>query len=423
MNRMTYRGGGGRQEMVVPGGPLGKARLALANGRPDEAERLCRKRLERQPDDAMARLVLSQALLQQREVDEAVKEARRVTREQPNNADAHLTLAAALMQQGRVRVPAEAEKEARRAVQLQPKVARARVQLAEVLVANDNLPAAREEAENAIKLEPRGSAGYFIKAFVAMRDKDYEGAVAAADSAIRFDKEHMLGQAEIIRARALIELKRYDEALSGISAAEKQNPVLGGANAEAMRGTIYFRQRKFRQSYQAYLAAQRASGRKRLAPIGAFIGMIYSPFGDNAQYWILGTVVVILALILFGVSYIPVAGPWISTALIIAIVGVVAFAALRFGTGRFLPENRSDWPVTIGAMAAGFIFAPLILVLLEHLVQGFFQHNPTWGSLVNPTNIGVLGCVALAAAAGMGYGFPLLLARLNRRQARLSAAG
>jgi len=409
--------------MAIPGGPLGKARFALANGRPDEAERLCRKRLERQPDDAMARLVLSQALLQQREIDEAVKEARRVTREQPNNADGHLTLAAALMQQGRVRVPAEAEKEARRAVQLQPKVARARVQLAEVLVANDNLPGAREEAENAIKLEPRGSAGYFIKAFVALRDKDYEGAVAAADSAIRFDREHMLGQAEIIRARALIELKRYDDALAGLTAAEKQNPALGGANAEAMRGTIYFRQRKFRQSYQAYLAAQRVSGRSRFAPVGAFIGMIYSPFGDNAQYAILISVLLILTAILFGVSFIPVAGPWISAALIIAIVGVVAFAALRFGTGRFLPANRGEWAPTIGAIGGAFIFAPLILVLIERGVLSGFFHNSSWGALVNPTNIGVIGGVALAAAAGAGYGFPLLLARLNQRQARLTPAG
>ena len=422
MNRMTFRGGG-RNEMAVPGGPLGKARMALANGRPDEAERLSRKRLERQPDDSMARLVLSQALLQQRQVDEAVKEARRVTREQPNNADGHLTLAAALMQQGRVRVPAEAEKEARRAVQLQPKVARARVQLAEVLVANDNLPGAREEAENAIKLEPRGSAGYFIKAFVALRDKDYEGAIAASDSAIRFDREHMLGQAEIIRARALIEVKRYDEALAGIGAAEKQNPALGGANAEAMRGTIFFRQRKYRQSYQAYLAAQRASGRSRFAPVGAFIGMIYSPFGDNAQYAILVTVLVILALILFGVSFIPVAGQWISAALIIAIVGVVAFAALRFGTGRFLPADRNEWPAVIAATGIAFLLAPFILVVIEHSVQGIFQHNPSWSALVNPTNVGVIGCVALAAAAGTAYGFPLLLARLNQRQARLTAAG
>ncbi len=409
--------------MVAPGGPVGKARVALANGRPDEAERLSRKRLERQPDAAMARLVLSQALLQQQQVDEAVKEARRVTREQPNNADAHLTLAAALMQQGRMRVPAEAEKEARRAVQLQPKVARARVQLAEVLVSNDNLLGAREEAENAIKLEPRGSAGYFIKAFVALREKDYEGAVQAADSAIRFDRDHMLGQAEIIRARALIEMKRYDEALQGIDTAERQNPLLGGANSQAMRGTIYFRQRKFRESYQAYLAAQRTSGRARLAPVGAFIGMIYSPFGDNAQYAILVTVLFILALILFGVSFIPVAGQWITAGLFIVIVGVMAFAALRFGTGRYLPADRGEWPVTIGAMAAAGVFVPVIIALVEHAGMGIFLRNPPWSALVNPTNIGILGCLALAAAAGTGYGFPLLMARINGRQGQAASAG
>lgn len=42
MNRMTFRGGQGNAGMV-PAGPLGKAKLALANGDAVEAERLTRK--------------------------------------------------------------------------------------------------------------------------------------------------------------------------------------------------------------------------------------------------------------------------------------------------------------------------------------------------------------------------------------------
>ncbi|GEM_PF-731993 len=422
MNRMTYRGGSGGG-MTIPGGPIGKARMALAYGQTDEAIRICRKRLERQPDDHTARLLLAQALLQDREIEEAAKEARRVTREQPNNADAHLTLAAALMQQGRIRIPAEAETEARRAVQLQPKLARARVQLAEVLVANDNLAGAREEAENAIKLEPRSPSGYFIKAFVLLREKDYEGTVQACDSALRFDKEHNLAQAETLKARALIELKRYDEALASIDAAEKQNPLLGGANAHSLRGTIYFKQWKIRDSYQEFLTAQRESGRTQrwFAPIGAVISMIYSPFGERAQYWLLATVLLIVALILFGVSFIPVAGTWIDAALIIALVGVMSFAALRFGTGRILPENRGEWLITIGAMIAGGILGGAIVAGIEYLIASFTTRHPPIVQL-NPTNIGLLGSAALAAAAATGYGWPLLIDKLNRRSPQAASA-
>ncbi|HEY7849836.1 MAG TPA: tetratricopeptide repeat protein, partial [Ktedonobacterales bacterium] len=153
MNRMMNRGGAGAQG-IIPGGPLGKARYAMALGRADEAERIARKRLERQPDDAAARVLLAQALLQQRQVDEAVAEARRATRDAPTNADAQMTLAAALLQKGRFRVPAEAETAAKRAVQLQPKLARARVQLAEVLTANNDNNGAILAADEAIKLEP-----------------------------------------------------------------------------------------------------------------------------------------------------------------------------------------------------------------------------------------------------------------------------
>ncbi|HLY32508.1 MAG TPA: tetratricopeptide repeat protein, partial [Ktedonobacterales bacterium] len=309
-----------------------------------------------------------------------------------------------------------AETEARRAVQLQPKLARARVQLAEVLVANDNLASAREEAENAIKLEPRTAAGYFIKAFVLLRDKDYEGAVQACDSALRFDRDHTLAQADILRAQALIKLKRYDEALTSISAAERQNPLLGGASAHSLRGTIFFQQRKIRDSYREFLAAQQQSNRPRLAPIGAFISMIYSPLGDNAQYWLLVTVVVIVALILFGISFIPVAGSWIDTALVVAIIGVVSFAALRFGRGYILPANRGEWPITIGVMAAIGALGVFIVGAVEYYIAGFSQKHPPLIQ-VNPIEIGLLGCVGFAAAALAGYGWPLLIDRLNRRSA------
>ncbi|MEO7002903.1 MAG: tetratricopeptide repeat protein [Ktedonobacterales bacterium] len=418
MNRMTYRGGAGGN-MTVPGGPLGEARYALATGQADRAERILRKRLERQPSDPAARLLLAQSLLQQQQIPDAITESRRVTREQPNNADAYLILSAGLLQQSSgplARVPAEAESAARKAVQLQPKLARARVQLAEALAANNDLVGARIAADEAIKLEPRGPSGYFIRAVVLLREKDYEGAIQACDSALRYDKDHQLAQAEFIKANALMEAKRYDEALASLNSAERQNPLLGGAAGNGMRGRIYFRQRKFRQSYDQFNAAALQSGRKRLAPVTAFISMIYSPFGERAQYAILITVMVLLALIIFGLSLIPVAGPWISGLVIAAIVGVLAYTGLRMTQGSILPKaGNARFISLLGIIAAGLV-GFVLAAIIERVLAGLFTKHPGFYDLT-PTNLTIAVCVGLIAAAVAGYGIPLLLARSQRKTA------
>src|SRR5690349_6393177 len=119
MGRTVYRGGSPGNMGGIPGGDIGKAKFALQSNRPDEAERICRKRLERRPDDSGTRLLLAQALLQLLRTDEELTEVRRVTREQPNNADAFLILSAALTQKQNARLYSEAEEAARRAVTLQ----------------------------------------------------------------------------------------------------------------------------------------------------------------------------------------------------------------------------------------------------------------------------------------------------------------
>ncbi|HEX8995405.1 MAG TPA: tetratricopeptide repeat protein [Ktedonobacterales bacterium] len=409
MNRMMNRGGPGSQG-VIPGGPLGKARYAMALGRPDEAERIARKRLERSPDDAAARVLLAQALLQMRQVDEAIAEARRATRDASTNADAHMTLSAALLQKGRFRVPAEAETAAKRAVQLQPKLARARVQLAEVLAANNDNVGALLAAEEAIKLEPRGPSGYFIKALALMRQKDYNGAVQAADSAIRFDREKQLPQAEYVRANALVEVKRYDEALTALSASERANPLLGGPQTQSLRGRIYFKQRKFGESYRTHLEAQRAAGRGNLtAPPLAAMNMVFlGLFGERGPYFLLTFVLVIVLLIIYAISLIPVAGQWIAAGLVIAAILVLAFASVRQLQGRILPENRALWVTTLPAIVAAFIIGAGATIAIERLIVGFFSHNPP---LFTPTTVTIAGVVGAALAALAAYGWPMIVGR------------
>lgn len=410
MNRMTNRGGG--QQSIIPGGPLGKARYAMAIGRTDEAERIARKRLERTPEDAAARALLAQALLQQRQVDEAIAEARRATRDAPTNVDAQMTLSAALLQKGRFKVPAEAETAAKRAVQLQPKLARARVQLAEVLIANNDNAGAVLAADEAIKLEPRGPSGYFMKALALLRQKDYEGAAASADSAIRFDRDKQLPQAEYIRANALVEVKRYDDALASLNAAERANPLLGGPQTQSLRGRIYFKQRKYRDSYRVNLEAQLAAKRpKVLAPLLAGMNMVaLGLFGERGPYVMLAIVLIVVFLIIYGVSLIPFAGQWIATALItIAALGL-AFSSVKQIEGRVLPENRGLWPITFGAIGGGFIIGAVVTLAVEWVITGFFIHNPP---LFTPNTATVAGVVAAGAAALACWGVPKLLARFG----------
>ena len=400
MGRMIYRGGQGAMG-TIPGGPLGKARFAMANGRFDEAERICRKRLERNPEDSAARLLLAQALLQEGQVAEAATEARRVTREQPANADAHLILSGAVMQTAGPlgRIPPEAETAARRAVQLQPKAAKTHVQLAELLAAKKDLAGARAEADEAIKLEPRLAGAHLMRAVVLLTDKDPNGAIEASNSALRYDRT--MAQAELIKANALLEVNRYDEALTSLDAAERGNPALtAGGNGRALRGRIYFKKRDFKRSYAQFHSAQMMSGRLRfLAPVIAAINMVFvGVFGQNAAIAWGVLLAIIIVAILFGISFIPAVGSWIVGVLALGIIGVGVFGMLRQTRGKILPSAASARVTTLVAIVMGFVVGVTIaLFVIGALSSNVFKIH-AWFTPVTMVLAGVVG-LALAGVA------------------------
>jgi tetratricopeptide (TPR) repeat protein len=396
MNRMVYRGGG-RGEQIA-GGPLGQARYALATGNYDKAEAICRKRLEKNADDVSARVLLSQALLQQHLIDDAVAEARRATQIQPSNTDAQLALASSLLQKsgpmGMGRVPPEAERAARRAVQLQPRTAKTHVQLAEILAAKRDYSGARLEAEEACRLEPRLAGAHLMRAVVLLSDKDPSGAVEAANAALRNDRS--VTQAEFVKANAYMELKQYDEALDALETVDRQAPYLGGSNTDALRGRIYYKQRKIKQSYGIFRKLQAANPRFRwLAPVIAGVSMfLVGQFGQDAQFAIVVLLVVVVALILFGLHFIPVVGGWIVAALGLGIVGLLAFGALRQLSGSVLPRGGMRLPALGGAIVAG-----LAVFMLAIFVLGLIFGRGSFG----PVELFVAGALALAGAAGITY--------------------
>ncbi len=411
MNRMMYRGGGpGRGEQIA-GGPLGQARYALATGNYEKAEAITRKRLEKNADDVSARVLLAQALLQQHLVDDAVAEARRATQIQPSNTDAQLVLSSSLLQKsgpmGMGRVPPEAERAARRAVQLQPKVAKTHVQLAEVLAAKRDYAGARLEAEEACRLEPKLAGAHLMRAVVLLSDKDAQGAVDAANAALRADRS--LTQAEFVKANAFLELKRYDESLDALDTVDRQAPYLAGSNTDAMRGRIYYKQRKIKQSYGVFRKLQEQNPRFRwAAPVIAALSMfLVGQFGQDAQFAIVVLLVVVVALVLFGLHFIPVVGGWIVAVLGLGLVGLVAFGALRQVTGRFLPAGSMRFPALGGAVVAGLaVFAVVLYGLLAILGRSRF----------GPVELFIAGAIALAVAAGITY-------LLGRYGGRATAAG
>lgn len=406
MGRMVYRGGSAGNMGGVPGGDINRAKLALQGNRPDEAERLLRKRLERRPDDNATRLLLAQALLQMQRVDDAITETRRIIRDQPTNADAHLILSAALTQNPRTMQ--QAEEAARRAVQLQPKAARSHVQLAEVLAARKKLKDARAEAEEAARLEPRLPAAHLIRAMVLLADDDPVGAVSASESALRYDNS--LFAAHFTLANALIEVRRYDDALNALNRAHTLNPLLPAATIHALRGRVYLKERKYGQAYREFVSSHRSAGRLTwLAPYVALLqfAQVFGRYGPQVA------LVVLLVLILAGIGFIPLAGPWIVVLLVLGLTGVSIFTTIRQYQGRILPAGNARYTALAAITVAGAVVLGLALWASFGIV-GATSHGK--GQWLTPLTAFIAVFLAVLAAGGAAYA-------LNRWGGRLSRSG
>jgi tetratricopeptide (TPR) repeat protein len=377
---MMNRGQGG--QAMIAGGALGKARYALSLGRADEAERIARKRLEKDANDVGARVVLAQALLQQNQPREAANEARRAIRAQNTNVDAHMLLSAALLQTGGMAsrftggVPQEAITAAKKAVDLQPRAAKTHVQLAEALLAKRDTAGARAEADIAVRLEPRQASAHLIRAIVLYTAKDAQGALDEANAALR--NERSLTQAELIRANALLDMKRYDESLAALDAVDRGGPLLGAGSTGAMRGRIYYKQRKFRQSYREFRTLQAQNPRARaLAPVLAAVSMVATgQFGQSAAGAIFAFFAVIILLALFGLHFIPVVGGWIVAVILLALVGLFAFGAVRQARGSILRGPGGALGMLGFGVVAFAAMLTLVLWLGSHSVNWSFV--PGW---------------------------------------------
>lgn len=398
VNRMSYRGAPGGGD--IAGGPLQRARLALMNNQPDVAIDICQRRLEKKPDDTNTRLVLAQALIQMQRTREAVTEARRALKEQPNSTDALMLLASALAGTNQANPPQEAQDLAERAVQLQPRMARTHVQLAEILMVRKDFGRAVEEAEAAVKLEPRLAAAHLIKGMALLNNKDYAGAEQASQAAIRLDKTQ--AAAYLTRAQALSDLQRPEEALEALDTAQKMNPLLPQAQLIQLRGQIYRKQRRYRDTYNLFLdqVVERSGKRTWYAPAIAALNFVLSFFGQNAPAVLISVVIVLILLVLFGISKIPVAGGGIVDILVIALVGFLGWNAIQLSSGMSpLLKIRDTSAIALagGALVLGIVVTFVLAWALGHFTTPA-HHTNYWFNTITFGLAAVVGVIAGFAA-------------------------
>ncbi len=392
MRRMPYRGGSGAGGEIA-GGQIQQAKLALMNNQPARAEEICRRRLEKKPDEIATRLLLAQALIQMQRAREGVNETRRILEAQPNSVDALLLLSDALMQTNQMNPPKEALTAAERAVELKPREARTHVQLAMALLSQRDFTRASEEAEEAVRLEPRLAAAHYIRGMALLNNKDYEGAADGFRAALRQDKS--MAGAHFGLAQALSEMKDAPAALEAVNTAQQMNPLIPQSQVVQLRAQIYRKQRSYGQAYNEYLVLTRATGNRsqqRFAPLIAAFTFFLSFFGRGAP--IAATVVVLAVVfgVLFGLSKIPFAGGVIVDLLIIGGLGVLGWQVTRQYTGAS-PAAFIGNPRVVALAGAALVIGVGLVFGIAALTGRGHTHN-YW---FNTVSVGVAAAVGLIA--------------------------
>jgi tetratricopeptide (TPR) repeat protein len=183
---------------------LKRATREIYKGNFDEAEKICRRLLERNQDDAEARLGLSFALIKKIRLQEAYEEAARVIVADPLNGRAHTLLGTALLRSGEFRNSVEA---LRTALQFNNRDALALAGLSEVEFFENRARMAYEGLRRAIQLDPQESDYYVSLARACSRLELYN---EAADAYQRFlDVAPKTDAERRARIRGLIDFYRY----------------------------------------------------------------------------------------------------------------------------------------------------------------------------------------------------------------------
>jgi phosphatidylglycerophosphate synthase len=170
--------------------------------------------------------------------------------------------------------------------------------------------------------------------------------------------------------------------------------MLPQSQFDGLRGRILVRQRKLGPAYRLYLGNARQGRIKWLAPAVAALSMT-TYFGQYAPAVVL---IVIVLLIIFGIGFIPVAGPWLAVLLLLGVLGISSFGALRQYSGSILPaENRI--PALASISVAGLAVFAVVIWLADTIAH---VRVPT------PIIFFIAGFLGLLAAVVVAYFWPRL---------------
>lgn len=172
---------------AAPADPLRQADAALAQGRPDRAERLLRRAQVVQDGVVPGMHLLAIALAQMQRFDEAEALWRRLLAIPGEERAVLPNLGRALDKAGR---PAEALPLLQRAVALAPEDYAARLNLAACLSSLGRHAEAREHNRTASALQPHQPRPHFNEGRAWEAEQDIERAIACYDEALRLDPAH-----------------------------------------------------------------------------------------------------------------------------------------------------------------------------------------------------------------------------------------
>ena len=164
------------------------------------AEDASRRRVEREPDDAAARVLLGRALELGGKADEAVAEYRAATRLRPHDATVFHALGRAL---ARLRQTDEAIAALRFAVRMNPRLADAHAALGAALLSQARAAEATEALRQALSIRPHHPEARAALADALARAGEVEQAVDAARAAVADDPNSAAARSTLLRTLLL----------------------------------------------------------------------------------------------------------------------------------------------------------------------------------------------------------------------------
>jgi tetratricopeptide (TPR) repeat protein len=165
-------------------------------------------------------------LFNQSRYDLAEPELRRALGDDPDNAGAHALLAICL---SRRQKHDEAVAAGEEAIQLDPAVPFTHYALAEVLYRADRNRLAERAIDTAIELDPADADYFGLRAAIRFDERDWPGALAAAEQGLDLNPEH--DACTNLRAIALVKLGRKEEASATIAGALERDPESAPSHA------------------------------------------------------------------------------------------------------------------------------------------------------------------------------------------------